>query len=122
MMCASLVSSPSGVRLAALAGAALVLCALWAAPGVAAEVTSAPHTGLEGDQRHAFGPDAEGRRDPRMSMSMPNDAYGNPIFPEAPEKAPRQRLRTGAYGMGARQPDAGRLPDAPGHDAGWKFK
>ena len=122
MMYASLVSSPSGARFVALVGAVFVACALWAAPAVAAEATSAPHTGLEGGHRHAFGPDTEGRRDPRMSMSMPNDAYGNPIFPEVPEKAPRQRLRTGAYGVGARQPDAGRLPDAPGHDAGWNFK
>ena len=107
------------MRGAVLFWAAFLLLAGSAASGFAAS-HSAPHSGLDSDRRHSYGPDGEGRRDPRLMTSMPNDAYGNPVVPmEEPEKK-RHRMRPGAYGSAQDAPQA--LPKLPEHDAGWNFK
>lgn len=86
-----------------------------ASPGL-----GAPSTGMEGGNRHSFGPDGEGKRDPRTTMSMPHDAYGNPIVSREEAEAPRSRPRPGAYGT-RKTPEAA-LPALPETDAGWQFR
>ncbi len=94
----------------------VVLCVM---PAYAA--TNAPHTGLEGGQRHSYGPDTEGRQQQQIKAGQGMvDAYGNPIVPEE-EKAPKSRLRSGAYGGPAKQLDERPLPDLPETNAGWNF-
>ncbi len=90
--------------------------------GISYAATSAPHTGLEGNQRHSYGPDAESRQQKRIMAGQGMvDAYGNPVLGEDEEQAPRTRLRSGAYG-GSRKPlDERPLPDGPEVDAGWNF-
>lgn len=103
----------------------VILCAslsYFAPCGVAAWAASAhtaPHTGLEGGSRNSYGPDGEGKRDKRTMMSMPNDAYGNPIVPVEEEATPRVRPRPGGD---VTPPQAQALPPMPQRDAGWKFR
>lgn len=125
MTCVSSVNSHSlfgaGRRFALCA--AFLLLALFAAPDGAVGRTPAspPATGLEGGHRRSFGPDGEGRRDPRVMTAVPMDAYGNPVIPKEPEEERRGRPRPGAYGPRPAQTSPP-LPDAPETDAGWKFK
>ncbi len=84
--------------------------------------TNAPHTGLEGNQRHSYGPDAESRQQKKIMAGQGMvDAYGNPVLGEEEEQAPRSRLRSGAFGGSRRQLDERPLPDGPETDAGWNF-
>ncbi len=90
---------------------------------VATVVHAAPSTGLEGGQRHSYGPGVESKQEKRLMSGGMVDAYGNPIVPEEEERAPRERLRSGAYG-GERtvSPELSRpLPDVPSDDTLWNF-
>ncbi len=79
-------------------------------------------TGLEGGQKHSYGPDVEGRSRPGIVGTGMVDAYGNPVIPEEEDNTPRQRLRKGAYGGSSNNQPSRPLPDLPETDAGWKFK
>ncbi len=82
---------------------------------------AAPVTGMEGGQRHSYGPGIENEKEKRIMSGGIIDAYGNPVYPTEEESVSRERLRPGAYG-GARESGLSRpLPDVPGDDAGWDF-
>ncbi len=84
--------------------------------------TNAPHTGLDGGQRHGFGPDVQTKQGSGIPAGkVIVDAYGNPVLPEEEKVTPRNRLRRGAYGGGNEEPMRP-LPDLPETDAGWQFK
>lgn len=123
MMYASLANLHKGCRALALAALLTVAWAGSVLPVWAASPSTAPHTGLEGGQRHTFGPDNEGQRDPRYSGGGTMlDAYGNPVTPQEEEEAVRSRPRPGAYGAGRGPAPRRALPAGPETDAGWKFK
>ncbi len=85
--------------------------------------TAAPSTGLEGGQRHSYGPGVESKQEKRLMSGGIVDAYGNPVLPEEEKRAPRERLRSGAYG-GHKEtsPELSRpLPDLPAGDSLWQF-
>ncbi len=89
-------------------------------PTLYAAATSAPSTGLEGGQRHSYGPESENKYEKKVNNGAMKDAYGNPILPDMEEDAPRQRLRSGAYGNAPERPSRP-LPNLPETDAGWNF-
>ncbi len=99
-----------------------VFCLVLCVAGSAYAATNAPRTGLEGGQGYSYGPGSENKQNKGIPAGNAMiDAYGNPIVPDEEDTAPRDRLRSGAYG-GSREQYSRPLPDLPETDAGWRFK
>ncbi len=110
------------VSYGSLRNALLILSVIAFTIGVNIAYAATSGTGLEGGQKHSYGPDVEGRSRPGIVGTGMVDAYGNPVIPEEEDNQPRQRLRRGAYGGGNKTKPSSSLPDLPETDAGWKFK